>query len=99
MNTIFLVTLTTPYIGMHKWTSFFTTTYLVKADTEKEVATTLKAALPPKDPEVKKALQNQDDYEEDEYFTARLYRMPENKKCILIPDGPDPSKADMEIKF
>lgn len=81
---MFIAQIQTPSIGMHKWTNFHTTTYAIDAATEEEALKAIRSVLGKKDAEVQKALYDQNDYKEGEYFEVSLHEVPVDKKIIHI---------------
>jgi len=81
---MFIAQIQVPSIGMHKWTNFHTTTYAIDAATETEALEAVHSVLGQKDAEVQKALYDQNDYKEGEYFEVSIHEVPPDRKIIFV---------------
>jgi len=82
---MFLVQVEFPYIGQHKWTSFFTKLFVVDKKTKKEVTDFLSSMLPVKDLEVERALYEQDKRKTGEYYSVKLHAIPKGSYIDIEP--------------
>jgi len=81
---VFIASVQYPSIGMHKWTSFSSITIIVDVSTREDAIKEIYQILPEKDPEVQKALYEQDCYNDGEYFQIRLHEVPQGQKIVRI---------------
>ncbi len=79
---LYLVEVSIPGIGMHKWTTWSKPVVLVvEADSPKNAKKKIQKFLPPEDPKVKKALLEQD--KRTEYFNISVSSM-ENEGGVHV---------------
>ena len=82
---MFIAKVELPYIGQHKWTSFYTTLLIINKKTREDVILYLKVILPAKDEEVVRELYEQDKRKRGEYYSVKLHKVLEDT-YVKIPD-------------
>lgn len=84
---VFLVLVSVPYIGQHKWTAWLIHHYkaiVLDCLTAEEAIGKIKPLLPPENSEVKKALKVQD--QRDEYYSITAVPLEGSNSIFLIPN-------------
>lgn len=84
---MYLALISRPYIGMHKWTSWAHSIYVIDVQDDKSARTIVRQLCGEKDPEVERALLEQDDRKEGEYFDVLLYQVPFIAVCVPEPSS------------
>ncbi len=83
---MYLALIETPYIGMHKWISWTSSTFAIAAQSNEEALEIIRQLCGEKDSEIQKELISQNGYGETEYFNIILHRVPEDRSAVYIPE-------------
>lgn len=81
---MFVALIQYPNIGQHKWISYATKTFVINVDIKEDAVEIIRRSLPNKDPDVQKALCEQEDYKDGEYYVVYLHAVPSSQKVVLI---------------